>query len=125
MIIQQDLSDAVYQIHRYEPGKIWINQRLYQESIIIRPTALLFPWPPKKLSDLTFHHFNTLQQNPPHILLLGTGLHLAIPAEALILPWLEKEIGVEFMDSRAACFTYNILASEGRNVAACILNCDS
>lgn len=120
MIIQQDDSSATYQIQRYEPGKIWINQQCYTTSIIVRPHHLL-SWSPMKLSEVAPEHFSSLFENQPQILLLGTGEQLIIPSQNLLLPLFEKGIGVEFMDSRAACHTYAVLAAEERNVAACIL----
>lgn len=120
MIIQQDESTATYLINRYEPGKIWINQTCYTHSVIIRP-AHLTKWRPNQLSEVTNEDFLTLYEEQPKILLIGTGKALIIPSQDLLQPLFEKGMGVEFMDSKAACYTYTILASEQRNVAACIL----
>lgn len=120
MFIQPDISAATYQIRRFEPGKVWINEDCYQQSFIIRPHQLTL-WEPTQLSELTSTHFDLFFTGPPEILLLGTGLHLIIPPEPLLNPLLEKGIGVEFMDSKTACYTYTVLASELRKVAACIL----
>lgn len=119
MIIQQDDSSATYQINRYEPGKIWINQQCYEHSVIIRP-HLLLPFPRKNLSEATIDDFALFDQDLPQILLLGTGQKLIIPPEDLLKQLFEKGIGVEFMDSKAASYTYTVLAAEERNVAACI-----
>ncbi len=121
VIIQQDESSATYIIQRYAPGKIWINQQCYESSVIIRPHHLLAPWAPSCLQEVTFADFKSLEDDMPQILLLGTGEKLIIPPEALLLPLFKKGIGVEFMDSKAACFTFTALAAENRNVAACIL----
>jgi len=120
VIIQQDDSSATYQIQRYETGKIWINQQCYTTSVIVRPHSLS-SWHPMKLNEVTSEHFVSLLDMKPQILLLGTGPQLIIPSQELLLPLFEKGIGVEFMDSRAACHTYTVLAAEERNVAACIL----
>lgn len=120
MIIQQDESAATYQIQRYEPGKIWINTVCYEQSQIVRP-HLLMPWEPRTLADLNASHFTPLYENKPDIVLLGTGENLVIPSEELLETLWLKGIGVEFMDSRRACFTYTVLAAEERNVAACII----
>jgi uncharacterized protein len=121
VIIQQDDSSATYQIQRYEPGSIWINQQCYHSSVIIRPHHLLVPWSPKQIDEIKPEDFNSLFEEIPQIVILGTGSQLIIPAQSILLPLFEKWIGVEFMDSRAACHTYTILAAEERNVAACIL----
>lgn len=121
MIIQEDDSSANYQIRRYEPGKIWINDQCYQNSVIIRAHQLLTPWSPRQLTDITTQHFEAIYANPPKILLLGTGSKLHIPPQSLLIPLMEKGIGVEFMDSLAACYTYTVLIGENRDVTACIL----
>jgi uncharacterized protein len=121
VIIQQDPSSATYQIQRYEQGKIWINQHCYQSSVIIRPHELIAPWAPHQLSEVTIEDFAPIYANLPQILLIGTGAKLIIPPQALLAPLFAKGIGVEFMDSRAACYTFTLLAAEQRNVVACIL----
>ncbi len=78
------------------------------------------PWGPKTFPDLEDEHFALLYANKPDIVLLGTGQNLMIPSDALLHHLWVKGIGVEFMDSRRACFTFTVLASEERNVAACI-----
>lgn len=121
MIIQQDESAATYQIQRYEPGKVWINTVCYEQSLIVRPHTLIHPWGSVSLSTLNASHFTPLFDNKPDIVLLGTGDTLMIPNDDLLQDLWLKGIGVEFMDSRRACFTYTVLAAEERNVAACII----
>ena len=121
VIIQQDTSQATYQIQRFEGGKIYINHHAYSESVIIRPHQLIVPWEPKQLNDLKPIHFTPLYPTLPAILLLGTGSSHQIPPMSLLMPFWEKGVGVEIMDSQKACFTYTVLAAEGREVAACIL----
>ena len=55
------------------------------------------------------------------IILLGTGSRLRFPPAPLLRLFLAARIGLEVMDLQAACRTYNILAAEGRNVAAALL----
>ena len=60
-------------------------------------------------------------ENPPEVLIIGTGRQTAFP-DASVLDMLEEaHIGFECMDSRAAARTYNILVSEGREVSAAML----
>ena len=120
MFLEQDDTQATYLIQRYEPGKIWINQECYQTSVVIWPHQMS-TWEPREFNEVKTEHFQVLFDSLPQILLLGTGCKLIIPPQNLLLPLFEKGIGVEFMDSRAACHTYTVLASEKRNVAACIL----
>ncbi len=120
MIIQEDDSPLSYRIKSYSPGKIWINDQCYKSSVIIRPQHLLVPWAPTQFNELEEAHFDSLFDPKVELVLLGTGKQLIIPDMAILRKMYEHGIGVEFMDSSAACRTYSMLASE-RNVAACIL----
>jgi len=53
--------------------------------------------------------------------LLGTGRRLRFPAAELSAPLVQAGIGLEVMDLRAACRTYNVLVAENRRVAAALL----
>jgi uncharacterized protein len=53
--------------------------------------------------------------------IFGSGLRLRFPQAAWLQGLIERRIGIETMDTQAACRTYNILAGEGRNVAAALL----
>jgi len=60
-------------------------------------------------------------ENPPEVLVIGTGRTTAFPAPEVIAMLEEAHIGFECMDSRAAARTYNILVNEGRDVSAAML----
>jgi uncharacterized protein len=53
--------------------------------------------------------------------LLGTGATFIFPEPALLAPLRKAGIGVEVMDTAAACRTYNILLGEERNVVAALI----
>jgi uncharacterized protein len=57
----------------------------------------------------------------PELVLFGTGEHLRFPDAKLLARLSAARIGTEVMDTRAACRTYNILAEEGRDVAAAMI----
>ncbi|MEO6431968.1 MAG: MTH938/NDUFAF3 family protein, partial [Nitrosospira sp.] len=57
----------------------------------------------------------------PEMVLFGTGATLRFPHPTLTRTLIESRIGVEVMDTAAACRTYNILTAEGRRVAAALL----
>ena len=90
-------------------------------SCVILPDHILRDWPPQRFSDLRAEHFAQLLELKPEIVVLGSGDRLRFPAPALTAQLFEQGIGVEVMDTGAACRTYNILMSEGRRVAAALL----
>lgn len=120
MFIQEDDASVQIKINRYLPGEIWINQKSYKHSVLLYP-HLIQPFVPQLLSELTLQHCAPIFEDPPAIFLLGTGQDTLIPEHALLLPFYEKGIGIEFMNSKAACYTFTALAAEKRKVCACIL----
>jgi uncharacterized protein len=72
-------------------------------------------------ADLQAHHFDAIRQLEPELVILGTGRRLRFPAAAMIRVLTDAQVGVEVMDTAAACRTYNILAAEGRRVVAALL----
>ena len=65
-----------------------------------------------------------IAQLEPEIALLGTGDRQRFPHPRLIQALMARGIGVEVMDTSAACRTYNIVMLEGRRVAAALLLAD-
>ena len=124
MHIQQDYTTATYQINDYQPHPLIINQRAYTHSFIIQPNQLWSPWRPRDISDLQIEDFDCIPTAPSSILILGTGRILQVPPHAILLALFEKGFGVEWMNNKAACYTYTILANENRAVTACLLGFD-
>ena len=85
------------------------------------PGRLIDDWPPQCFEDLTPDHFALLTAHDVEILLFGSGSRLRWPAPSMLAMLLERRIGVEVMDTSAACRTYNILRADGRRVAAALL----
>lgn len=120
MIIQQDSSSTRFHINKYEPGKIWINQQIHLESVLISPTDLQ-TWPVATLADLKIEHFEVLLKKPPKIFILGTGETYQMPDFDLLKELYVRGIGIEVMDSLKAAYTFVVLCSEDREVAAGII----
>lgn len=102
-------------------GYVVINQATYTASLIVLPDQLLPDWPPARFEDLAPEHFAALVTHRPEVVILGTGERLRFPHPRLTAPLMDARIGLEVMDTAAACRTFNILAGDQRNVAAAIL----
>lgn len=89
-------------------------------SIILSPQRMQ-PWSPTGLEDLELEHFEELLEWEPEVALFGSGSRLCFPSPELLAPLHRRGIGIEVMDTAAACRTFNILASEGRRVTAAML----
>ena len=78
-------------------------------------------WPPASVAQLDATHFERILALGPEVVIFGSGARLRFVPPALHRALIERRIGVETMDTAAACRTYNVLASEGRSVLAALL----
>ena len=124
MKIQLDTAANQNRIRHYGAGSITVNQAAYAVSIVVLPEQVV-EWPPQRFADLSAGHFELLRALNPEVVLLGTGSRLQFPAPALTRSLAQSGIGLEVMDTGAACRTYNVLAGEGRRVAAALLMLDA
>lgn len=120
MELKQNPNRGNYWIEHYDAGTLRINQQDYHHSIILSPRQLI-AWPPQNLAALEAAHFDAIAALKPEIILIGTGEQQRFLAHELLVPFLEQQIGVEVMATAAACRTFNLLSSEGRNVVAGLL----
>ena len=101
-------------------GYVSVNSQRYTHPVVVMPDQVLTDWQPA-FETLNESHFDALLALQPEVLLLGTGDTLRFPAPALYRKLIAARIGVECMDTPAACRTYNILMAEGRKVVAAVL----
>jgi uncharacterized protein len=88
--------------------------------VVVTPQAVS-EWPVLGFEALTAADFSFIGELKPEVVVLGTGSAQRFPTRELARALAATGVGVEVMDTRAACRTYNILASEGRKVAAAVL----
>ena len=121
MKIQLDTLGQENTIQAYRPGQVTINHVAYTASVVVTPERLIPDWPPMRFSELSPAHFETIAALEPEIVILGTGKQLRFPPAKTTRSLIQANIGLEAMDTGAACRTYNILMAEGRRVAAALL----
>lgn len=93
----------------------------YRENIVVTPEKIVTGWAPRGFDALAAEDFATLVELAPEIALFGSGATIRFPHPRLARALTDAHIGLEVMDTPAACRTFNILAAEGRRVAAAIL----
>jgi len=120
MKLHLDRTDARYLFTGYGPGYVLVNGARVETSLIVLPDEIVPDWA-ADLASLAAAHFDAVLMRAPEIMLLGTGERQVFPAIGLYAGLIRAGIGVEVMDTQAACRTYNILAGEGRRVAAAIV----
>jgi uncharacterized protein len=113
----RDLS-AKLVIRSVAGDTIRVNEESFSESIALTAEELLGPWHDAAVTDLSVTHFERVLEAQPEVVLLGTGATNIFPPRDLTFAFARKGIGFEVMDTAAAARTFNVLAVEGRRVAA-------
>lgn len=103
----------------YGPGFVEINRVRHTTNLIITPDQVE-PWVVPSFEGLDVTMFERLRELRSEIVLLGTGTRQRFPNPQLTRPLTDALIGLEVMDTQAACRTYNILVAESRKVAAAL-----
>lgn len=120
MKLQPDSFD-VQAIRAYGPGWVSIEADTIRRSLVISASGERIDWPCTSFDDLTEEHFAKLAELDAEVVIFGSGKRLKFPPTAWLRPLIDKRVGLETMDTAAACRTYNILAGEGRRVVAALV----
>lgn len=102
-------------------GYVSVNGSHYEGSVIVCGRDVISDWAPNGFDGLDARQFEQLASIDAEIILFGSGARQRFPQPELLKPLIAKGIGLEVMDTKAACRTYNILVAEGRRVACGIL----
>jgi uncharacterized protein len=103
------------------PGWIRVAAVEYRENIVLTSGAIATGWAPAGFEGLTDDDFAQLLSRKPEVVLFGAGASIRFPHPRLTRALTDAGVGLEVMDTPAACRTFNILAAEGRNVVAALL----
>jgi uncharacterized protein len=120
MELYDDTASEHNIIRAYAAGEITINNTVVQTSLVLTPDAMHTDWSPSSLAELSQQDIQFIADLQPQIVLLGTGNTLQFPEPGLMTPLMDRNIGMEVMDTAAACRTYNLLVTEGRRVAVAL-----
>ncbi len=126
------LRDAQLKFTRESPGAltirsvskdaIQINDQTWSETIALTTDGVIADWNAKPVAELREEDFASLLDNPPEkvleLVILGTGEKSRFPSRELMFAFARRGIGLEYMNTAAAARTFNVLAIEGRRVAA-------
>jgi len=105
-------------IHSATDTEIRIGDAVYDHALAVSTDAVIDDWPATAVEELVEADFAGLLNNNPAIIVLGTGTTNIFPPRELVFALARRGVGLETMDTPAAARTYNVLASEGRQVAA-------
>jgi uncharacterized protein len=105
----------------YDDNAVEINAVRYQHSLLVLPETAPVAWPVASFDTLAAEHFAVIDATVPDVVILGTGQRQRFVHPRLTIALTARRIGVECMDNKAACRTYNILMAEGRKVALALI----
>ena len=111
-----------YHIQQYRDRVIIVNQKPYDYPIIVLGDQLIAAWEIKSFEQLSASHFDCLLPFAPEIVLLGTGQQSQFPCMHIFETLMVHHIPFEVMNTKAACGAYTLLMSEGKKVAAALIN---
>ncbi len=120
MKFQPEKTDATL-ITAIDANSIRIGSECVERSVVLDSRGERLDWNASHFDALSAHHFERLAASKPELVIFGSGAKLRFPHPKLLAALMAARIGVETMDTPAACRTYNILAAEGRHVVGAFL----
>lgn len=118
MRLNEHAGDALHLIRAWAPDSIMLGPHTYTQPVLVAPQALhadLTATHPQQLDDASLAALWALS---PQVVLLGVGSRSRPAPGNLRAVFARRGVALEAMDLGAACRTYNVLAQEGRAVAA-------
>ena len=103
------------------PDYVAVNGQRFTQAVVVTAEAVRSDWPATDFAGLTPAHFEYFLELKPEVLLFGTGARQQFAHPNLYRALIHAGIAIEFMDTPAACRTYNILVAEDRKVVAAVL----
>jgi len=121
MKFQPDTPNGVNVITRQDPGRVWVGPTLFESSLLVPWAGPVLPWPVHSFEELNADLFEQIALLDPELVIFGSGSRLRFPKPQWLQALIGRRIGVETMDTPAACRTYNVLVSEQRSVVAAMI----
>jgi uncharacterized protein len=116
-----DAPGGLNVIRGYGPGQLRVGEQVHSSSVILTATQIVAPWRPASAQDLAPGDLEPVLGLDVEVVLLGTGPRQHFPDPQVLRILYERRIGIEVMDTSAACRTFNVLVTEGRLVAAALI----
>lgn len=121
MKLSLDDFEGRYPVEAYSEEGVKIAGRWLRTHLMITPAKLIDDWDAPAPDEMRLDDLDRVLDPPPDVMVLGTGRRLAFPPAKLTAELAQRGIGLEVMDTEAACRTYNILLAEGRRVAVALI----
>jgi uncharacterized protein len=105
----------------YGPGWVAVNGERFTSNLIVSASGEHRLWECTGFDALHAGDFEKLLDMEPELVIFGSGDRIRFPKPQWLQALYARRVGVETMDTHAACRTYNFLAGEGRRAVAALL----
>lgn len=121
MKFQAEDNQAAYTVSAHGPGFVEINRVRFEAGVCVSGDSAPEPWGEHGFAALTERDFARLAERRPELVIVGTGATQRFAPPTLLRALIQRGIGFEFMNTAAACRTYNVLVGEGRRALAALV----
>ncbi len=120
MKLQPDAASGP-SITGYGAGWVSVNGEMFTHNLFVNAQSGSALWQCPGFEALQPEHFDPFIALQPELIIFGSGERIRFPHPSCLQNLYAQRIGVETMDTQAACRTFNFLAAEGRRVIAALL----
>tara|TARA_Y100000589_G_C27177969_1_gene639577 strand:- start:1974 stop:2348 length:375 start_codon:yes stop_codon:yes gene_type:complete len=122
MDVSTSVPEGLQVVDSYGPGRFRIASVVWSSCVIVTPEQTV-EWPISSIIDVNADSLRPIFSADPgiEVLLIGTGKKMERIPNELRECIRTQGVGVDSMDTGAACRTYNVLLAEGRRVAAALM----
>lgn len=121
MKLQAERTEGSNAIARHSLEGVVVNGQAHGDNLVVPWQGPVLPWAPGGFDALKEADFAQLRELGPELVIFGSGARIRFAHPSLLKPLMGARIGLETMDTAAACRTYNVLLAEGRRVVAALL----
>jgi uncharacterized protein len=121
MRLTLDTTTGANLVTKLGPEGIRVGERWLTRSFIMNAAVLHEEWSVTNPGRVELEALAPALALEPEILVLGTGERICFPDGRVFAALAERGIGLEVMDTAAACRTYNVLVGEERPVVAALI----
>lgn len=108
-------------VRQASSSRVTVVDRVFTHSLVMDAQRVIEDFAPRSVAELDAAAIARVLELQPEVVLLGTGARAVFPPQSVLAQFLTRGVGLETMDSAAAARTFNVLAGEGRRVAAVFL----
>lgn len=119
-LTRQNPGDKIF-VRAVDSSGITVGEKTYDMSLVLSPESVDTGWAVNRPDEVTEGSLQPILEMNPELVIVGTGKAQRFLDPPVLMLFHRAGIGIEVMDTRAACRTFNILVMEERRVVAALL----